>query len=232
MVQYATGLEDKKARQETILAAALSLFLEDTRRSPSVAAIARKAGLAKGTVYLYFDGKEQVFASLLVREWRAFIGQVKDHFADAPGTPQQTVASFIAGYAGHITHNPSLMRLDSMGYAVLEPNLPEDKLLAFKMELAAVLEEAGQVVDRSLSLPAGKGVELLVASFAMTRGLWQIADLPESILISPEYARHPFSRLDFGPDLVRALVDYWHGAWGDFPAPDGPDPRGLLRTDD
>lgn len=228
MVQYATGAKEKKARQEDILAAALSLFLEDTRRAPSVAAIAAKAGLAKGTVYLYFDGKEQVFASLLVREWRGFIELVKRYFETASGTPEQIVADFIAGYAGYIASHPALMRLDSMGYAVLEPNLPEDKLLTFKMELAAVLDEAGTVVDRALSLEPGRGVKLLVAGFAMTRGLWQINDLPDAVLLSPEYALHPFSRLDFAPDLVCALVDYWRGAWGDFPAPEGPDPQGLL----
>lgn len=227
MVRYASGIDDKEARKEAIQAAALTLFLEDTRRLPSVAAIAARADLAKGTVYLYFDSKEQVFTSLLTREWRAFIAIVKEHFQGSTDAPAQTVAAFIAGYAGHIVAHPSLMRLDSMGYAILEPNLPDDKLLDFKMELAAAIEDAGAVVDVSLSLNPGVGVELLVGSFAMTRGLWQISDIPDSVRQSPEFARHPFSRLDFGRDLVRALIDYWRGAWGEFPAPSGPAPSGF-----
>ncbi|AVO38456.1 TetR family transcriptional regulator [Pukyongiella litopenaei] len=227
MVRYATGAEDKAARQQDILTAALDLYLQDTRRLPSVAAIAARAGLAKGTVYLYFDSKEQIFVTLQVREWRAFIDRVNRFFRSAPGTPEQKVAGFIAQLAGHIVANPSLMRLDSMGYALLAPNLSDDRLLEFKLRFAEILENTGHAVEEALALPSGKGVGLLIASFALTRGLWQIADLPATVRSAPDFAPHPFARLELGPDLLRALTDYWRGAWRAFPAPEAPDPAGF-----
>lgn len=227
MVRYATGTEDKEARREAILSAALTLYLADTRHLPSVAAIAAGAELAKGTVYLYFDSKEQVFASLHVREWRKFIVLVQQYFADAEGSSGQKVAGFIARYAGHIANHPSLMRLDSMEYAILAPNLPDDILLEFKLQLASVIEDAGAVVDSALKLEPGTGVELLIGSFAMTRGLWQISDLPDGVRQNPLFSRHPYARLDLGHDLVRALVDYWRGAWCEFSAPTEPNPDGF-----
>ncbi|MCT4371576.1 hypothetical protein CLG85_015120 [Yangia mangrovi] len=56
-------------------------------------------------------------------------------------------------------------------------------------------------------------MDLLFRSFAMTRGLWQVADLPETVRAHPGFAGHPFARVDFGRDLSRALSDYWRGAW-------------------
>nr|WP_240989601.1 hypothetical protein [Salipiger mangrovisoli] len=52
MITYASAAEDKQARREAILEAALALFLEDTRRLPTVASVATRSKLAKGTIYI------------------------------------------------------------------------------------------------------------------------------------------------------------------------------------
>ncbi|WP_194137241.1 TetR/AcrR family transcriptional regulator [Salipiger mangrovisoli] len=213
MVQYATAAEDKEARRDVILEAALALFLEDTRRLPTVAAVAARSGLAKGTVYLYFDSKEQIFASLLVRDWRDFIGLISGYFASATGTPEQRLAGFIEVYVAHILDHPALMRLDSMGYAMLEPALSDAALADFKLRFSGALEEAGRAMEAALDLRSGEGLTLLFRTYAMTRGLWQLSDLPEAVRAFPGFAGQPFARVDFGRDLSCALADYWRGAW-------------------
>jgi AcrR family transcriptional regulator len=55
----------KESKREAILASALELFNRNGFRGTSMEAIARRAGLAKGTVYLYFPGKEALFAHLV-----------------------------------------------------------------------------------------------------------------------------------------------------------------------
>ena len=49
------------ARPAEIAEAALSLFAEAGFSATSVSAIARRAGVTKGTVYLYFESKEDLF---------------------------------------------------------------------------------------------------------------------------------------------------------------------------
>jgi len=57
----------KDARPQEILDAALSLFAEKGFAATRMDDIASRAGVTKGTIYLYFDSKEEVFKSL-VRE--------------------------------------------------------------------------------------------------------------------------------------------------------------------
>ena len=58
--------EDQKlARKHTLMDAGWSLFRESDGNLPSVAQVVKKAGLAKGTFYLYFKTKEELFLVLL-----------------------------------------------------------------------------------------------------------------------------------------------------------------------
>ncbi len=57
----------KQARPGEILQAALDVFLEHGYAASRVSDIASRAGVTKGTVYLYFDDKERLFEAV-VRE--------------------------------------------------------------------------------------------------------------------------------------------------------------------
>jgi AcrR family transcriptional regulator len=54
----------KKMRREEILAAARRVFAERGFRGTTIADIAEEAGIALGTIYLYFPSKEAVFGAL------------------------------------------------------------------------------------------------------------------------------------------------------------------------
>jgi len=57
----------KEARPAELLAAALELFVERGYAATRLEDVARRAGVSKGTVYLYFPGKEDLFKAV-VRE--------------------------------------------------------------------------------------------------------------------------------------------------------------------
>jgi AcrR family transcriptional regulator len=63
--QRAIANEDKEARRHALLDAAETLFLQHPDRVASVAEVAEAAGLAKGTVYLYFPSKVAVLKALI-----------------------------------------------------------------------------------------------------------------------------------------------------------------------
>ena len=52
-------------KRQSILVAAEQVFLEHGLDGATVRSIAKAAGCATGTVYLYFDGKEAIYAALL-----------------------------------------------------------------------------------------------------------------------------------------------------------------------
>lgn len=57
----------KEARPAEIVAAALEVFVERGYAATKLADVARRAGVTKGTLYLYFDSKEALFKAV-VRE--------------------------------------------------------------------------------------------------------------------------------------------------------------------
>ena len=57
----------KEARPAEIVAAALEVFVERGFAAAKLADVARRAGVTKGTLYLYFDSKEALFRAV-VRE--------------------------------------------------------------------------------------------------------------------------------------------------------------------
>lgn len=219
MVKHALEPEDKQARREAILAAARQLFLADTRRLPAAAAIAQAAGLAKGTLYLYFRSKEEIFTALLLAEWGVLLDEVDTAFWPDGSSPAQHLARFTRIYTGYFARHPQLLRLDAMGYAILEANMAPGPLAAFKQGWLDRLDKAGRIADHALRLDAGRGRHLLLRTCALTRGLWQALDRPPP---GPEQGdtgagtdAPPFAP-DFADDLAQALREYW---WGALAAP-------------
>jgi AcrR family transcriptional regulator len=55
----------KQARPEEIIGAALEVFAERGFAATKLEDVARRAGVTKGTIYLYFDNKEALFKALV-----------------------------------------------------------------------------------------------------------------------------------------------------------------------
>lgn len=84
----ALGRRAPQERQAAVLRAAQTLFLADGVAGTSVAAIAREAGVAKGTVFLYFPTKDHIvqaievdFNDRVVQRTRAAAAQARAHTA-------------------------------------------------------------------------------------------------------------------------------------------------------
>jgi AcrR family transcriptional regulator len=70
-----TGSRERKRRR--ILQAATELFLQHGYRKASVDEVAQKAGVAKGTVYLYFKTKADLMIQAIVEEKKRYIVNLK-----------------------------------------------------------------------------------------------------------------------------------------------------------
>ncbi len=219
MADHALGSEAKAARRLAILAAARELFLAGDGGLPSAAEIARAALLAKGTVYLYFRTKEEIFAALLLSGWRTLLKALAPVLQAEAGDRTEIVPGFLAIYVGHLRDNPELLRLDALGYGVLEKNLALEALRDFKLAFMDELDASGRALDRSAGLPDGRGVELLTRTYALTRGLWQMLDYPQSLASLEDAPSAKPSRAAFETELMTALREYWAGALISSPQP-------------
>jgi len=68
-------------KREAILRAAVKVFARRGYFNAKVADIAREAGIADGTVYLYFKSKDEVLHSVFDRAMEEFIGEGKRELA-------------------------------------------------------------------------------------------------------------------------------------------------------
>jgi TetR/AcrR family fatty acid metabolism transcriptional regulator len=69
--------EPKGRKRLQILEAATRLFIEQGYRKTSVDQVAREAGVAKGTVYLYFETKSDLLIAAIALEKKAFLGRIR-----------------------------------------------------------------------------------------------------------------------------------------------------------
>jgi AcrR family transcriptional regulator len=70
----------RQVRRQQILDAAVQVFGEKGFARAVVADIAEAAGIAKGTVYLYFPSKEEIFTAILIE--RSFVPHLADLMVD------------------------------------------------------------------------------------------------------------------------------------------------------
>ncbi len=83
-----TAEQEESAKRRQILEGARAVFLEHGFDAASMGDIARGAGVSKGTLYVYFDSKEELFQTIVEEECKAQAEQVfaldsNDHDVEA-----------------------------------------------------------------------------------------------------------------------------------------------------
>ncbi len=75
----------KDARPQELLAAALDLFVDRGFSSTRLEDVAKRAGVSKGTLYLYFTNKEELFKAVVRDSIVPVIGAAEDSIAGFEG---------------------------------------------------------------------------------------------------------------------------------------------------
>jgi len=70
------------AKRERILRAAVDVFARSGYFNAKVSEIAKAAGVADGTIYLYFEGKEDLLITIFREHTRGYLHSLEAHLAD------------------------------------------------------------------------------------------------------------------------------------------------------
>lgn len=89
-------LPEERPRQ--IIEAALAVFGERGLAAARLDDIAKRAGLSKGTIYLYFPNKEELFREVIRTTVVTKLEEREQAFLGAPGTATQLLASYMRTY--------------------------------------------------------------------------------------------------------------------------------------
>ncbi len=178
--QRARSAEDKAHRREAILAAARGLIAESGFDGVTMAALARRAGLAKGTLYLYVRTKEELFLALFVAAMEAVIEQLD---AEAPAEDLPEVLTRI------VLDVPLFLPLFARLVAVIEANVDDAALFDAKRAIKALLARLEEQIGRLLSLSPQRAAEVTEVLVLALQGAAQFdltaqrdpADIPEDL---------------------------------------------------
>lgn len=155
----------KSDRKDAILLTAKAQFIETGYEGFSMAVLAQRAGLAKGTLYLYFGTKEEVLLSLYNCEFDRFcatlVSQVTPGFKDR---------DFIdAIYKASIT-DPVFLALHARLSTVIEHNISIDALIASKRVMLERFDTLIAAIAEHLALSRPQTMEAFSAFSALLTG--------------------------------------------------------------
>ena len=170
--------KDKEIRRVLILESSLQLFQKMELAQISMDLIAKKSNLAKGTLYLYFKTKEEVFLALLSQKLDDWITAIKMEFGNIQHPlPAQEFAQI---FSSSLSFAPELPRL-----LTLPPKAHQYKL-TLKSQL---LEVAGAISHKSPALTSQTTLPFLMKFYSVLIGLYSISNpnaLMENVLQNPE----------------------------------------------
>jgi hypothetical protein len=119
-----------------------------------------------------------------------------------------------------IVNEPGYLPLAGVCFGLMEKSIPVEAQRAFKMQLAEwMMETAAGIEQHFPSLGQGAGFSLLMHSYALIVGLWQLLHpTPLRDAVNDQPGLEIF-RLDYATELDRALRALWLGALAAQPAP-------------
>jgi AcrR family transcriptional regulator len=90
----------KEARPEEILSAALESFAERGFAATRIEDVAARAGISKGTLYLYFNGKEELFKAVVRQSLLPNLARIEALAASFEGPSASLLERLLATVAG------------------------------------------------------------------------------------------------------------------------------------
>jgi AcrR family transcriptional regulator len=202
-VRRAVREYQKLRRRAEILAAAWRLFEGRPFGGITVGEVAWEAGLAKGTIYLYFATKEELFLGALERQLGGWLDHVDGRLRGMGGCG---VPEVVALLCGSLEERPALARALAIMHGVLEQNVGPEALVRFKGTLHSRLENTGALLEGCLpGLAGGDGLKALLRAHALIVGLWQLADPPAAGRRAIEEGGLEGFRVDFAREFSESM---------------------------
>jgi len=94
-------------KPQQIIEAAIRVFARNGYYSSRVSDIAREAGIASGTIYLYFKTKEEILVTLFREKMAAFVAYLRREIAQVP-EPEARLRRLVLLHFTVLEQNPAL----------------------------------------------------------------------------------------------------------------------------
>jgi AcrR family transcriptional regulator len=191
--EYAPSARDRRkerlraVQQTAILDAAEVIFVRDGYHAAKMTDIAEQAGFSTGSLYTYFNGKEEIFQTMIAERF-GVLYQLLEAELDRAGSFFELIARLATIYAEFMDERRTFMRIIHAAYPVviIGPSAHAqlgDVALESYQRFAELLE---RVVARGIAeevlrdLPPREMASLFLGMMDAANQLWLLQDPPSS----------------------------------------------------
>ena len=185
-IQRARCEAAKLEREVSILTATEILLRQSGYDSMTMQAVATAAGLAKGTLYLYFTSRESLVLAVHDRLFDRWIDRFAVHQPQLAGFD-----GFCRDFARHYADDSLFLQLAGFANALLEPQLDREAYIKSKRGMARRVKRLAGLVCQQFFIEPAVAQKLIWGFLTIAVGTAQMtahrsitkADLPDDVIV-------------------------------------------------
>ena len=177
-------------KPQQIIEAAIRVFARNGYYSSRVSDIAREAGIASGTIYLYFKTKEEILVTLFREKMAAFVAYLRREIAQVP-EPEARLRRLVLLHFTVLEQNPALAEVVQVelrqGHKFFR-GASAHEITAYFALIGAVLEEgmAAGLFRHDLPVKLATkmlfgGMDQVATSWVLGKRRYRLADTADTV---------------------------------------------------
>jgi AcrR family transcriptional regulator len=172
-MQRARSESAKLEREDSILTATEMLLRQSGYDSMTMQAVATAAGLAKGTLYLYFTSRESLVIAVYGRLFDRWIDRFAVHKPELNGFD-----GFCRDFARHYSDDALFLQLSGFINSLAEPQLDREAFINGKRAMARRIKRLAGLVCQQFSVTPVAAHKLIWGFLAIAGGTAQLTVRP------------------------------------------------------
>lgn len=182
----------KQERRQAILDTALQLFASSTYQEMTLEMVAQHVGVARGTIYLYFKTREELFLVAFSDLFQSWLDEVDTELQRIRQIEdeQSRIDEVARLIPASLEQRKTMVRLSSVVHTILEHNIDAARARQFKKEMLTRAQQTAHLLEQCLPfLDPGQGLQLLLYIDTLVIGLSQQTDpapVLQQILAEPD----------------------------------------------
>jgi AcrR family transcriptional regulator len=205
--------KQRTEKAEKIADTALQLLQTRSFGSITMSQIAAKSGVGKGTLFNYFETKENIFMRLLLSGYQDYFENLIQDFQKLPShVSVEEFCNFMINQTQYLIRDKSvLVRLNALRAPVLEGRANMDQTLAGRQILYETSQRLGQVISEHVTfISKSEASHLFIVQSAIISGLMNMMGLDEfdHEQLSPKFTDF---KINLETDAIQTLKFYLTG---------------------
>ena len=179
-VHSAQDAVDKRDKRERILAAAERIFARHGVFAAKVSDVAKEAGVADGTIYLYFKNKDDLLISLFERRMQQ-VNEALRAAVDKVETPREQLRAFVKEYLQLVHDEPTaaeVLTIELRQSSKFMKEYENPEFADFLRLLGGIIAAAQEKGEIDSSIPAHVAARMIFGILDELALAWVLAKQP------------------------------------------------------